>query len=780
MIRNINQDKFTKVTRDPYVEATVRDIITISTHYEIQNFKINQKADNEGVWIGQVIPRQLLLTLIVDTIEYSIDVGDKIVVNQGVIEDEDKYLQNSGTFYVDSVVKKEESNVIDIIAYDRLKRGQSKYAPPISYPTTVKDLVSRLAEHIGLDVKVGDLDLIGDLEIVKKPYFGEGVKVNDILIAVAQANISFVYLDVDQTIRFRRTHQTNYDINSSSAFRYRKKEGKALWDSVLIKDTFSDNEEIRYSEKANRDYPNLLTIINNPIINMYEDFNIGNILNVLKNISYPEIEEFTIQSNPTLEIGDIITFDNDEILILEIETTLTRSVIKTLVSNNHVVDYSKIKGIELKVDYVIGNINKKLADQEAKITQVGITADEKNNIYYGESAPEGKKSGDIWFQKLEDSEARMSIWNGVKWENVIDKNQLEDLRQEIKENTRIVEQTKLNADEEIKKVKESISSLNNGLTQKYNNIESSLETYVKEEALISGIKQRAGNIFLFSSDGKRINGIRITPDNTYISNGVIKNAHIADASITNAKIADIRAEKIKAGTIDFNKIRGINIDASNITTGSMSANRITAGILRGNKSEYNLNDGVIRTWSISQDRYSKITNGTISLENYNGKNRMTLIDTGITFHNNNDRVGYLEVVSNDAISLAHQKKKYLAITGNNSYGNEEQYVYFDMSNILGTRDTNYPIKFMKSVYMFEYFRVAKNAHFQSNVYTYNKIFLNDGAKQNRFTIKTLTGFSAGDGKMTFYGNGNVNSGIGVDYNGDVWIIKNGLGVKKLS
>lgn len=428
----------------------------------------------------------------------------------------------------------------------------------------------------------------------------------------------------------------------------------------------------------------------------------------------------------------------------------------------------------------ITRAEKKSEEAIIQINTVRESADGKTKIFTGSNKPSNASNNDMWYRENANGTVDILIFRNGEWVEHISDKIFKALKQDFEKSKKIIEQTKLNADEEIKKVKESISSLNNGLTQKYNNIKNSLETYVKEEALISGIKQRAGNIFLFSSDGKRINGIRITPDNTYISNGVIKNAHIADASITNAKIADIRAEKIKAGTIDFNKIQGINIDASNITTGSMSANRITAGILRGNKSEYNLNDGVIRTWSFSQDKYSKITNGTISLENYNGKNRMTLIDTGITFHNNNDRVGYLEVVSNDAISLAHQKKKYLAITGNNSYGNQEQYVYFDMNNILGTRDTNYPIKFMKSVYMFEYFRVAKNAHFQSDVYTYNRIFLNDGAKQNRFTIKTLTGFSAGDGKMIFYGNGNVNSGIGVDYNGDVWIIKNGLGIKRLS
>lgn len=166
--------------------------------------------------------------------------------------------------------------------------------------------------------------------------------------------------------------------------------------------------------------------------------------------------------------------------------------------------------------------------------------------------------------------------------------------------------------------------------------------------------------------GVYIKGKNISLDgDTYITNGIIKNAHIGDAQITNAKIgnaaitsakiqdasivnakiadATITGAKIQDATITNAKI--VNLDAAKITTGYLESDRIKAGSITADKirttslSALSADLGDIRTGRIrSYDGNFDInaTNGTIGSRS--GSNNIYISSGELTMRKNGKTV----------------------------------------------------------------------------------------------------------------------------------------------
>lgn len=139
--------------------------------------------------------------------------------------------------------------------------------------------------------------------------------------------------------------------------------------------------------------------------------------------------------------------------------------------------------------------------------------------------------------------------------------------------------------------------------------------------------------------GVYIKGKNIALDgDTYITNGIIKNAHIgdaqitnakignaaitnakiADAAITNAKIHDISADKITAGYIDSARIKAESITADKIDVSNLSALSADLGDIRTGRIrsydgnfDINANNGTISSISGSNNIY--ISSGELTM-----------------------------------------------------------------------------------------------------------------------------------------------------------------------
>ena len=157
--------------------------------------------------------------------------------------------------------------------------------------------------------------------------------------------------------------------------------------------------------------------------------------------------------------------------------------------------------------------------------------------------------------------------------------------------------------------------------------------------------------------GVYIKGKNISLDgDTYITNGIIKNAHIgdaqitnakigiaaitnakiADAAITNAKIHDLSADKITAGYIDSARIKAESITADKIDVSSLSALSADLGDIRTGRIrsydgnfDINANNGTIT--SVNSGSRVDITSGELTIR-MNG-NRVEMDDKGLVISN---------------------------------------------------------------------------------------------------------------------------------------------------
>ena len=113
---------------------------------------------------------------------------------------------------------------------------------------------------------------------------------------------------------------------------------------------------------------------------------------------------------------------------------------------------------------------------------------------------------------------------------------------------------------------------------------------------------------VISLSGEQVN---IT-GNTYIANGVIKNAAIADLAVSNAKIANLAVSEAKIANLAVSTAKIADLAVTNAKIGSISADKINVGTLNGaNVNVINLNA-------------SNITSGTIS-----GTNLSINLATGV-------------------------------------------------------------------------------------------------------------------------------------------------------
>lgn len=148
-----------------------------------------------------------------------------------------------------------------------------------------------------------------------------------------------------------------------------------------------------------------------------------------------------------------------------------------------------------------------------------------------------------------------------------------------------------------------------------------------------------GQINLNKDGSVKINeGLIVIGDNTYIKNGVIKDA----------MIANLNADKITGGTIDASQINVINVNASNILAGTMQGM-----ILRGGRIE--------------------ALNGKMNIDLQNGQMNITDNSAGINRQADNFASQFLKMTNDAQITNTGTKYSTLTILGSNRDGTEKSH-----------------------------------------------------------------------------------------------------------
>lgn len=690
-MRNItNIEQFEGTVRTVNAKVVIRANEYTSDDF-LQDFSVNSKVDNGGVWIGQVVPRMAKVQLIDNDNIRNVRKGDEIEVFIGV-SDDTPITVSVGKLIIESVTFLEDSKQVEIIAYDELKKAQTYSAYPVSYPITIKDLVKENIESLGLTLDESTLDLFQDYTIQSQINFGKDVKVIDVLRVVAEANGSFVYLDLDKKVKFLRPNEENpKQIDKNLIFQMKKDDEYFQFDGLVLADTINQNEVKKFKEGVAEELAtNILIIANNPLIN--QDVNVFiNKLTPLLDVKYYPIREMNISSNPALEVGDAISVEGVNYSILEHEISLTRSRLVTEVNEKTEVNYGKDKGIEGDVNYKVQQLQAEIRAIEEIATNARLSADGKNVVYSGKAAPTNPKLNDIWFEPLDNGRTRMSRWNGTKWIVELSEEKFDELRADIEENERIIAEAEERArvkqeeidgkqkelsdsilafEEELQNVEDSISTRITSvegnysqLTQLVNGIQSEVSneidgikstqtqlsnliaTKVSSSDVSTIINQSYDSIYLGVQDkviseidknqmtGNEIKAaINLSTDGVDISGKFVSitgETSIANGVIKTAHIGNAQITDAKIGSVSANKITAGTIDARTVNLIYLNASNITTGTLTGTQGSWNLNSGLFRNGSTSNFE-TRLQYGTMT--QYEGGNeRIRLNPQGLQF-----------------------------------------------------------------------------------------------------------------------------------------------------
>lgn len=308
-----------------------------------------------------------------------------------------------------------------------------------------------------------------------------------------------------------------------------------------------------------------------------------------------------------LSLGDYVTIIDDELGVTLKERIISQEIEPDIDRRRVAIGTMERKTNALKnlTGQIVNRAKLEVASQwkgEVEILRTAVFDGKGVLVNYGQKEPQEPEEGDLWFRDNPDGTWSILVWDGEEWTVKIAEGFREELDAQIDSVKRETEQAILESDtfsDEVDRriaqstdaIVQELQSEDKSISSKVTQIESALESYVKTSEMetrlsqteegflslarqeidgtnyLSKINQQAGHI-LFQVDENRF---YISPDNTYMDNGVIGTAQIQDAAITTAKISEIDASQaiIK------------NIDASNITT----------GIITGPNSAWNLKTG---------------------------------------------------------------------------------------------------------------------------------------------------------------------------------------------
>lgn len=138
-------------------------------------------------------------------LELSVDIPLETIINCqiGILVDEEYEMLNFGNYVVYSSEKQEDTNTYKIVCYDKLLYSMKQNEElGVTYPITIKNYLTALANKIGLTVASGTF-YNQDLQIPNELYKDLEYTYRDILDEIAQATGSIIALNVNDQIEVR-------------------------------------------------------------------------------------------------------------------------------------------------------------------------------------------------------------------------------------------------------------------------------------------------------------------------------------------------------------------------------------------------------------------------------------------------------------------------------------------------------------------------------------------------------------------------------------------------
>lgn len=448
---------------------------------------------------------------------------------------------NMGTFYVTELDRDRNSNRTTFTAVDASVYLGKNYAPTISFPNSLKNLVTDIANQCGVQVNFASMTHLADVNVTQPP---SKYTCRQVISMVAQIHGGFARINRNDQLEVTRLMSSDIELSPSHYLLkgLTKNETTYRTDGIIVK--IGENEE---------DVLKVGTTTGSAVINLENPLMTQTLLNemwrVVSIISYYPFN-LKWRGIPNLEAGDWITIVDKQGTRYRVPNLSYKLSFKGGLSAESSANTTATSNVQHKLR---GTLTQRVEDVEGYINATG------GRSYTGLDVPDNKylKKGDTWY-KPDGDDTAILVYDGEKWEEVaspevfrqlqadfeaLDKQaqeafeQVDTLVQESPETKRLAQEAQeaVNlANQEITKLQTSVSDTKTALQNAEQEFADSLATTTRElTAKISGIDVGGRNILRGTKDMTLGSGTWESGTWRKSNTGTFRNVTLTDFPLSN-------------------------------------------------------------------------------------------------------------------------------------------------------------------------------------------------------------------------------------------------------
>ena len=448
---------------------------------------------------------------------------------------------NMGTFYVAELDRDRNSNRTTFTAVDASVYLGKNYAPTISFPNSLKNLVTDIANQCGVQVNFASMTHLADVNVTQPP---SKYTCRQVISMVAQIHGGFARINRNDQLEVTRLMSSDIELSPSHYLLkgLTKNETTYRTDGIIVK--IGENEE---------DVLKVGTTTGSAVINLENPLMTQTLLNemwrVVSIISYYPFN-LKWRGIPNLEAGDWITIVDKQGTRYRVPNLSYKLSFKGGLSAESSANTTATSNVQHKLR---GTLTQRVEDVEGYINATG------GRSYTGLDVPDNKylKKGDTWY-KPDGDDTAILVYDGEKWEEVaspevfrqlqadfeaLDKQaqeafeQVDTLVQESPETKRLAQEAQeaVNlANKEITKLQTNVNDTKTALQNAEQEFADSLETTTRElTAKISGIDVGGRNILRGTKDMMLGSGTWESGTWRKSNTGTFRNVTLTDFPLSN-------------------------------------------------------------------------------------------------------------------------------------------------------------------------------------------------------------------------------------------------------
>lgn len=415
---------------------------------------------------------------------------------------------NMGTFYVTELDRDRNSNRTSFTAVDASVYLGKNYAPTISFPNSLKNLVTDISNQCGAQVNFASMTHLADVNVKQPP---SKYTCRQVISMVAQIHGGFARINRNDQLEVTRLMSSDIELSPSHYLLkgLTKNETTYRTDGIIVK--IGENEE---------DVLKVGTTTGSAVINLENPLMTQALLDemwrVVSIISYYPFN-LKWRGIPNLEAGDWITIVDKQGTRYRVPNLSYKLSFKGGLSAESSANTTATSNVQHKLR---GTLTQRVEDVEGYINASG------GRSYTGLDVPDNEylKKGDTWY-KPDGDDTAILVYDGEKWEEVaspevfrqlqaefdeLDRQakeafeQVDTLVQESPETKRLAQEAQeaVNlANQEITKLQTSVSDTKTALENAEQEFADSLATTTRElTAKISGISVGSNNLLNGTKD----------------------------------------------------------------------------------------------------------------------------------------------------------------------------------------------------------------------------------------------------------------------------------------